>query len=467
MPPINNKVCLLERNISSILTINTNLMPMRTNASFFVKKYSNTSRHLIASSNKKNWSTLCDYFNKKSTWDQTNFDRFTLIKCIYPALIILGIIGNTLSLLALIKINRTTKKSNRNFTFCLATLCFTDLILVLFGCLREYIEEVYDFPMRSYSIYTCKAFFFICYLFSSFASYLYAYIAFERWYAISNPIKYRQKTCTKNRKQIFLIFAFCASISVPYLLFSKLQDGDITIVLSKTICDLSDQYYVYLTLLDALLYCFVPFLITLIFSSLTLINLINKRTLNSSNMPNVGSDSTISNLNTFKPFSFHRRKNIKIRFSKKIAINPKLESNKQEINVITLRVDTQEESLNSLQNSNPSGRGETSVCLRNELRLRRKQIPACINKRASDVRTTIMLMMLPISYLIATFPVFVIITLQFINNFFRHEDEKDFGIEFALSKTLMHINNSFNILFLMLFGHSLRNDLKKILNFKR
>ena len=45
--------------------------------------------------------------------------------------------------------------------------------------------------------------------------------------------------------------------------------------------------------------------------------------------------------------------------------------------------------------------------------------------------------------------------------------EKDFETEFVFSKTLMHINNSFNILFLMLFGKSLRKDLKKIFfNFK-
>jgi len=125
---------------------------------------------------------------------------------------------------------------------------------------------------------------------------------------------------------------------------------------------------------------------------------------------------------------------------------------------------------NSLQNSNSIQRTEGNKnsqtehdqinSIRNEKFIRLIS-PLIQKKKTSGFKTTLMLLTLPISYLISTFPVFIIILLQFINNVIRDQTENDYETEFSISKLCMYLNNSFNILCFMLFGESVRNDIKK------
>ena len=83
-----------------------------------------------------------------------------------------------------------------------------------------------------------------------------------------------------------------------------------------------------------------------------------------------------------------------------------------------------------------------------------KLTPKNANK-TSRVRLTIMLMTFPITYLITTLPLFIIITCQLISHYLLKNSNENFEAEFAIFKTLMFFNNSFNIL----FGKSLRKDM--------
>jgi hypothetical protein len=87
------------------------------------------------------------------------------------------------------------------------------------------------------------------------------------------------------------------------------------------------------------------------------------------------------------------------------------------------------------------------------------QITSNNANKTSRMRLTLMLMTFPITYLITTFPLFVIITCQLIGHYFVGNFKVNFENEFAIFRTLMFSNNSFNILFFILFGKSLRKDM--------
>ena len=84
----------------------------------------------------------------------------------------------------------------------------------------------------------------------------------------------------------------------------------------------------------------------------------------------------------------------------------------------------------------------------------------------SKLKLTLMLMTFPLSYLVTTCPVFVIITLKLLENYFAHF-ETNFESELVIAKTLMYANNSFNVLLFILTGKTLRNDVIKLFRFKR
>jgi len=89
-------------------------------------------------------------------------------------------------------------------------------------------------------------------------------------------------------------------------------------------------------------------------------------------------------------------------------------------------------------------------------------------KKASKLKLTFMLMMFSLSYLITTLPVFIIIIIKAFMLYVNSGSENlnfSFESEFAIAKTLMFANNSFNILFLILFGQTLRRDMFEMLLF--
>ena len=369
--------------------------------------------------------------------------RYVLITYVYPVLIIFGILGNSFSFLALSKIGRTKIKSNRNFTFCLATLCLTDMCLLVFGCLREYLEEVFRFELRAYSIYTCRFFFCVCYLFSAFSSYLYALIAYDRWNAIKNPFTYKQNNRVKeNKKRILFIFCYCILISWPFAYFVSFSQIKINHLINKSICELSPKFYWKLTILDAALYCILPFSITFLFSVITLAKLVKKKYLKPSN--NITSLDFDKNVKINYPL-----KRMRVIFKRKPTLtHAKLESKYCQVDSI---------------------QDETSLSDKRFI-IKKTRIPSFKIKRSSNVKTTTMLLTLPISYLMVTMPPFAIMIIEFIDTFTsqnKQEIPKSYENEFALAKTLMYGHNSFNILFFMLVGQSLRLDLKLLFMHKK
>ena len=214
---------------------------------------------------------------------------------------------------------------------------------------------------------------------------MYAFIAIDRWYAAVKPIQYYQSQIKRNQKQILAIFLFCVLICLPFYVFPTIDH------VSKK-CEFPVDLMHKLTLLDAIFYSYLPFIVTLVFSILTLVILFKSGRL----LKSLGK--------------------------------------------------ADHELTSSVHEANPK-----SIA-------KRKQ------RKLSKLKLTLMLLMFPLSYLVTTLPVFLIISAKLATMYFDTGQEKTmFDSEFAISKTLMFANNSFNILFLILLGKTLRNDMIKLL----
>ena len=327
---------------------------------------------------------------------ERSYVRHSLAKYVYPFMLFLGIIGNMASFLAMAKKHKSEKRSQRQsvhiFSICLSILCLADITILLVGGLNEYMEQVFGYSMRSSSVFACKFFYFVCYLINSFIAHLFAYIATDRWQAAAYPIKYKQKqTSHRHRIHICAIFVYCMVVCGPFFYFPTLYAVQTTRRSDlENKCILEIRLFKELTLLDAVVLSFAPFVVTLVFSVLTLVALFKERR------------ALIAKKGQPYETTYSSRKHHVANSSN-----------------ITWKMSS--------------------------------------TRRISRLKLALGLMMLPVSYLVSTLPVFVIISLQLVAPYIRHD--LHFEDEFAVANMIMYANNSFNILFFILLGKRLRNEL--------
>jgi hypothetical protein len=86
-------------------------------------------------------------------------------------------------------------------------------------------------------------------------------------------------------------------------------------------------------------------------------------------------------------------------------------------------------------------------------------------QKSSKLKLTFMLLIFPISFLLTSFPIFLLIIFRIFDLYFKLQ--KDLAIELAIAKILMFLNNSINIILLIIFGKNIRNDFLNIFCRKR
>ena len=368
---------------------------------------------------------------------------YNLIKIFYPFLLIVGLFGNTITFLTMMRIY-IRRKNYQKFCFSLGLLALADLLILTIACLREYLEIVFGVNIRSSSVISCKIITFFCYLFSFFSVYLHGFIAVERWLAVSDPIKSKSKfTFRISRIIIFFIFLVCVLLSLPLLYFPKLEqyivlENDSSIYRTIEECSVIDETAV--LSIDSIFYCLIPFVITILFSGLTVFKLIQSKTsMNKSN------ETEILRKNSVKsPASMRRRGSTRSRKS-------------------TVNYDTTRKSFHSALFSSFDTQSSSSY------RPNLNKMYSIKTLYSSNVKITIMLMALPICYLITTFPIFMIIIYSwFVKNFSRVQDGHlpQMDRAYAIAKIFMYVHNSINILVYIFFGKSFRQDFIVILSFK-
>lgn len=409
--------------------------------------------------------------------------RYHLIKYAYPLILFFGLVGNLITFMVMCRIFKRKKtKTFQKFSFSLATLAMADLIVLLFGCFIEYLEEVYSISVRSHSIYSCKFISFACYLFSCYSAYLHGFIAVERWHAISNPLNSITKfTIKTNQFIIVLIFVVCLVFNLPLLWFPSIKPS---IKLDKNThlgiriveeCDIAHDFILFL--IDSLFYCLIPFLFTILFSILTLIKLLKLKS--SESKSNDGSAD--GNRPSRRPiFNRNRRRPL----NKQISAPPSTVNNssaKSYLRTTEFSSSNFNYSLSSinanvdhLTNINGAGGTGSLRCNGGQMvKFYKIHSNGKGNASHSNVKLTLMLMALPISYLITTFPIFLIIINGCLLSKFKFLstlaflDKNNFSLAYSIGKIFMYINNSINILLYILFGKNLRKDFLAILPFKR
>ena len=399
---------------------------------------------------------MCKYHNEQSlkqSENKNNQVNIFILKYIYPAILVFGLLGNLISLIIMIKIYKNKKKTRFRFSLNLAALSLADLAVLIFGCFREYSDDILEWRMRSMNMFMCKFIYFNCYLFSCFSAYLHVFISIERWYAISRPIKSKTNPL-KNKKIIFIIFSMCVLLSSPYIYFAKLKDSSASnkkypsSMKSGDLCEINQSSVLSILILalnDYIICCIIPFICALTFSSLTLINLCR----NNNNQTDVLMKTNRKSSRTESiGQSFELEKN-------RIDLPKIMRKNSKSNNQVGLRKNSTLTSIKLRKNSS------SYVSLKYFPRQfsRHSEIQITNSISSSNVKLTVMLMSLPISFIITNFPIFIIIILQFYP-FKSHT--KEYKFELAISRVLMYINNSIHILFYIFLGNTLRKDFKRL-----
>lgn len=349
--------------------------------------------------------------------------------------------------------------------------------VLIFGCSREYIDAVLDLSLRKSNIYSCKLIYFLCYLFSSFSAYLHAYIACERWNAIYNPIKNFKWTLQKSRTIIAVIFIVCVVFNMPLFWFANLRETinisnmnsiGVTIII-ECVVESSILMNAFPIFIDTVFYCLIPFIVTTLFSSMTLYTLLNakkKRAFCDSESQSYGTsivrrykkcdDSvSLSRLNVKE--SKAPRKSGFVRKS-----NITEEKSLENIILTTEMVDDQYRRSTTLS-ARSVGSIVSFTCQKNKLT--EKKFKSTLKSRStkmSNLRTTIMLTSIPINYLVTSFPIFVILICGWVLRVLEKDNgDTSYNLNqaYSIGIILMYIGSSINIFFYIFLGKNFRRTI--------
>ena len=244
-------------------------------------------------------------------------------------------------------------------------------------------------------------------------------------------------------------------ISIPFYIYPTFIEAIVSIekeIQVQVKCEKSTESEIFLAIIDSIFYCFVPFIITLLFSILTLAKL----------------------------FRITRSNKTPLKNDTRNIFNSKLKSD----NILELKFFINK---NDFDNSTITIKKSSSlICMEPEFMIKRYltkrrslpirfdqykyevECPSIRRRVFSNFKTnirmnskkfkiTFMLMIFPLSFLFCFSPVFGILFLKTLNINPKHNYE----IEFTIAKIFMYLNNSINIFLLLICSRSFRNGIFK------
>lgn len=350
--------------------------------------------------------------------------------------------------------------------------------MLIFGCSREYIDAVLDLSLRKSNIYSCKLIYFLCYLFSSFSAYLHAYIACERWNAIYNPIKNFKWTLQKSRTIITAIFIVCVVFNMPLFWFANLRETinisnmnaiGVTIKIECEVAESPILMNAFPIFIDTVFYCLIPFIVTTLFSSMTLYTLLNAK----KKRAFCDSESCQSYGTSLVRRYKKNDDSVSLRLNAKESKVPRKSSSVRKSNITELK--SLENIILTTLMANDQSRRSSALSTRSvgstvsfnfqKNKLTEKKFKSTLKAQStkkSNFRTTIMLTSIPINYLVTSFPIFVILICGWVLRVLK----KDNGdISYSLNQAhsigiiLMYIGSSINIFFYILLGKNFRHTI--------
>jgi hypothetical protein len=401
----------------------------------------------------------------------SNLFKSLIIKYIYPLILVLGLIGNIISLLTMIQIYRR-KQVHKTLTVSLAALSLADLFVLIFGCAREWLEYIFTFEIKIFNNSSCKTILYICYVSSSYSAWIHVFIAMERWIAINKPLKINIICTNKiNRVLIISLLILCLIINCPLLWFAELDEKLVFSVESNLginvakICEVRhDNFFINGLVLftDSVFYCVLPFILIFLFSSITIYRLIHSKSMISLNVRRLSVTNNKMRMSGKK--ITNENASIQSEFGKKTAYCRRIKEENKDTSLMWYFQNSKKfknrenQSLLSINRKVGSCRSDKSF-----IRLRNK----------SNLKSTIMLLSLPICYLFTVLPIIILMligwagrqsdSMKISEDASKDEKFQHFEVAHYVASALMYVNSSINILLYVLFGKNLRGDFLSLL----
>ena len=240
---------------------------------------------------------------------------------------------------------------------------------------------------------------------------------------------------------------------MPFLWFPTLTES-IELILGEIrieeTCDKTPESEKILTIIDSIFYCFIPFLITLLFSALTVKKMIQVKKFYYNKRCKI--KKSMGETKELKPQSQTNDKDELFRCKRSVSLNC------SEPEFLLARYMGKRGSLPVFIDNTISYNNHFYFMKKNTSNLQIVQTFSS-RKRLNNFKISFLLMIFPFCFLLTNLPIILIIVFKMFNSFFKLE--RNLLVEFTIAKSLMYLNNSINILLLLAFSKRFRSNFLK------
>ncbi|XP_045215468.2 lysophosphatidic acid receptor 6-like [Mercenaria mercenaria] len=230
--------------------------------------------------------------NTTTTYSEYEAEKL-IWKIVPPILLVLGTVGNCLSILVL---TRGSIRSSTTALF-LTVLAFSDLVVLYSGLLRQWLIHLFDTDVRKVSPFGCKLNIWLVYCSLDFSAWILIVVTLER--VISAWLPHRARTLCTTKSAISLlisvgVFILALNAHMLYgMVFKTSTDENNNIEYQKCV-EIDEDYSGFFNVtwpwIDFCAFCLIPFTVIVIGNALILFKVINsQRKVKSRIVPTAGS----------------------------------------------------------------------------------------------------------------------------------------------------------------------------------
>lgn len=182
----------------------------------------------------------------------------------YPVIIILGTIGNILTLLVMVR----EKMRQRTTCFYMAMIAVFDTLVLYFSCLRQWLTLLHGNDALSLSSTACKVFNFLSYTFFDVSVWLLVLMTIERFLVVRFPLHAPKiSSIARARVAVIALTVFMALVNVHFIWTVHLDEQDRCVYIQE-FEHFHDNVWPWI---DATVYSFLPFVLLLTFNILIIV----------------------------------------------------------------------------------------------------------------------------------------------------------------------------------------------------
>lgn len=187
-------------------------------------------------------------------------------KYLMLAVFIIGTVGNLLSFLVMVR----KRMRSSTTAFYMACLAVADTLVLLTGCLRRWILEVFEVDLLNVNTVACHSVNFLQYLSFDIATWILVAMTIDRVVVVTNPLKaYRYSTRARAAASIVILIVLFVGLNSHFFFTTEHNE--------RNICTAAEQYrefYVAIwSWIDAVVYSFLPFTLLLLLNIIIIVSI--------------------------------------------------------------------------------------------------------------------------------------------------------------------------------------------------